>query len=157
MLAHHSCSGKSPLSWVALHAMIDRRLPMEERVSKRRILIVDDHRAVLAVTRDLLKHFLGEAVDILTAETAEAALPHLRDGCVDMLVTDQRLGRGMTGLQLLATVRQTMPSLPAMVFSSGLSEEELRTLNVLNARYVQKCSREDTQRLVSFVRESLLN
>src|SRR3954468_24151298 len=72
---------------------------------KRPLLIVDDEPEVLASLRSLFRR----EFKVLTAERADQALDILRLGTeVHVIITDQRMP-GMTGVELLARVREEFP------------------------------------------------
>ena len=83
-------------------------------------LLVDDEDLVRMSTADMLMD-LGYAV--VEAASAEAALQLVEDGLgPDLLVTDH-LMPGMTGLELVQTLRAERPGLPVLIIS-GYAEAE---------------------------------
>ena len=69
------------------------------------ILVVDDDRAV----RQALDINLGKAgFEVRLAQTGEEAVDLLRDAPADVVLTDLMMP-GMTGLELLETVRERWP------------------------------------------------
>jgi PAS domain S-box-containing protein len=83
-----------------------------------RVLVVDDDPLVLMNTSAMLED-LGH--DVLEASSGEQALRILRRSeAVDLVITDQMMP-GMTGTQLIKTIRFEHPSL-AVVLASGYSE-----------------------------------
>jgi len=58
----------------------------------------------------------GRPYDITVVASAEEALLELQHGPIDMVVTDLRLP-GMSGLELLARIRQTNPKLRAILIT----------------------------------------
>ena len=90
----------------------------ERSVSATRILVVDDDPLVLAGTTDLLED-LGHTV--IQAVSAEQALDHLRSGeDVDLVLTDYAMP-GMTGLDLIARLARSHPTIP-VVLATGFAE-----------------------------------
>jgi len=90
----------------------------------RRILIVDDASETRAILAIALSTVAGVSVE--TAESAEKALQLIDGGPVDVLITDVRM-RGMTGLELLAVLRErgSWPLHGAVVIS-GETESDLQ-------------------------------
>ncbi len=81
-----------------------------------RVLLVDDDLAILqASSAELSGHF-----DIVTAHTGEGALELIRQGGIDILVADVEMP-GMTGLQLVATVKQEKPEVIRIVLTGSNS------------------------------------
>ena len=80
-----------------------------------RVLLVDDQRQVTRMLRTSLE-LSGRPYEISVVASAEEALLELQRGPVDLVVTDLRLP-GMTGLELLARIRQTNPQLRALLIT----------------------------------------
>ena len=80
-----------------------------------RVLLVDDQRQVTRMLRTSLE-LSGRPYDITVVASAEEALLELQHGPIDMVVTDLRLP-GMSGLELLARIRQTNPKLRAILIT----------------------------------------
>ncbi|HET7010052.1 MAG TPA: response regulator [Anaerolineales bacterium] len=80
-----------------------------------RVLLVDDQRQVTRMLRTSLE-LSGRPYEITVVGSAEEALLELGHGPIDMVVTDLRLP-GMTGLELLARIRQTNPRLRAILIT----------------------------------------
>ncbi|MDX1645877.1 MAG: sigma-54 dependent transcriptional regulator [Longimicrobiales bacterium] len=79
-----------------------------------RILVVDDDTDGLEVLQMRLSH-AGYAVE--TAESAEKALARVKAFDPGLIVTDVRMS-GMTGLELLAKVRETMDDVEVVVMTA---------------------------------------
>ena len=78
------------------------------------ILVVDDD----AGQRSLLADFLGrKGFRVQTAASGEAALSLLRERRPDMVVTDVRM-QGLSGLELLQAIRESMPLLPVLLVTA---------------------------------------
>jgi DNA-binding NarL/FixJ family response regulator len=122
------------------------------RDSRTRILIVDDHpivrlgiRQMLAAERDL--EVCGEA------ETVAAAKQLLARAHPDLAIVDLSLAEG-TGLDLIRSLRESLPALPVLVLS--MHDEALFAERVLRAGargYIMK--REAITGLVSAIRQVL--
>ncbi|MEK7839708.1 MAG: response regulator, partial [Pseudomonadota bacterium] len=78
---------------------------------KRTILVVDDETNMQAVMRLVLEE-AGHVVRV--ADSGEAALPHLLDPNLDVVVTDLRMP-GMGGDQLIEHLRRERPDVPVIV------------------------------------------
>lgn len=72
-----------------------------------RILVVDDEEDILSTTAALLRRRL-ENVEVDTASSGAAALEAMRQGRVDLLITDFRMPH-MNGLELLDAARDAAP------------------------------------------------
>lgn len=82
------------------------------------ILVVDDDENI----RDTLYDLLSAEYDCQTAETAEQALARLEVESYDVVLTDISMP-GLSGLELLGTVRQKYPDTPVIIIS-GISDQE---------------------------------
>ena len=80
-----------------------------------RLLIADDH----AVVRQGLSRVVAIATDIeLVAEAKDGSelLQHLDNGGIDLVLTDMNMP-GLSGTELIKTIRTRFPALPILVFS----------------------------------------
>lgn len=82
--------------------------------SKARILIVDDESAV----RSLLSSILCEKYDCRTAESAEEALSYIEREKFDLVISDINMG-GMSGIELISLVVESMPDAVVMMISGN--------------------------------------
>jgi CheY-like chemotaxis protein/predicted regulator of Ras-like GTPase activity (Roadblock/LC7/MglB family) len=97
-----------------------------------RILLVDDQRQVTRMLRTSLE-LSGRSYDIVDVRSAEEALHEMERGPVDLVVTDLRLPE-MTGLELIARIRQTHPSMRAILVTGQPTrqvEAQARALGVV--------------------------
>lgn len=97
-----------------------------------RILLVDDERQVSRMLRTCLE-LSGRECVIAETPSAEEALLELARGPVDLVVTDLVLP-GMSGLELLARVRQSNPEAQAILITGHPSPEtraEAESLGVI--------------------------
>jgi two-component system response regulator AtoC len=86
----------------------------QTQTAKPRILIVDDD----ASQRSLLDSFLGgQGFDTIAVASGERALQVLRDGGVDMMVSDVRMP-GISGLETLRLARQEHARLPVLLVTA---------------------------------------
>jgi len=97
-----------------------------------RILLVDDQRQVTRMLRTSLE-LSGRAYDIVDVRSAEEALREMDSGPVDLVVTDLRLPE-MSGLELIARIRQTHPGMRAILVTGQPTrqvEAQARALGVV--------------------------
>ncbi|AGC44390.1 response regulator [Myxococcus stipitatus DSM 14675] len=86
------------------------------------VLVVDDEPVVLDICARLLER--ESDLVVLVAESAEEALPLLREQRIDVLVTDKNLP-GMGGVELVAQARGLQPSLEALMITAYASSESV--------------------------------
>ena len=84
---------------------------------KRTILCVDDDERSLSVRKVMLE---TRGYRVLTCSDPENALQIVRDGGVDLIITDLMMPR-MTGAEFIAQAKQLQPQLPAILFSGSVS------------------------------------
>ena len=97
-----------------------------------RVLLVDDQRQVTRMLRTSLE-LSGRAYDIVDVRSAEEALGEMDRGPVDLVVTDLRLPE-MSGLELIARIRQTHPGMRAILVTGQPTrqvEAQARALGVV--------------------------
>ena len=125
-------------------------LPLER--ANGTVLLVEDEDAVRLATRRMLER---QGYVVLEARHgAEAlALWHTHRSTIDAVVTDLRMPE-MSGIQLVATLRQEQPQLP-VVYMSGYSDETLDDVHNAMTTFVEKPFTIDT--LVSSVQQVLLS
>jgi len=93
--------------------------------ARPRILLVDDDEQVRSLEETRLS---GLGYDVTTMNHAEAALQHLRDHDVDIVITDYLMPE-MNGLELIEALRgegHTAPVLVMSGFSARVSEDQVR-------------------------------
>lgn len=84
------------------------------------VLIVDDERSM----RDFLKILLEkEGHEVTTADSGASALKTLEKQSVDVIVSDIRMP-GMTGIELLETVKEHSPELPIIMITAFASPDD---------------------------------
>ncbi len=101
-------------------------------MSAPRVLLVDDQRQVTRMLRSSLE-LSGRSYEVLDVGSAEEALREMEQGPVDLVVTDLRLPE-MTGLELIARIRQNHPKLRAILVTGQPTrqvEAQARTLGVV--------------------------
>jgi putative two-component system response regulator len=91
-------------------------------VTGRRLLVIDDE----PIIRDLMVEILADAGhEVVGAETAARALELLRDGDFSLVISDIMMP-GLSGLELLETLREIRPSLPVVLVTGAGTYEHLR-------------------------------
>lgn len=85
-------------------------------MTRQSILIVDDDRSI---RETLLRQLTGEGYDVAVAESAEVAMGMLgrRDAEPGLVITDLRMP-GMSGLDLLRWLRETLPDVDAIMVTA---------------------------------------
>ncbi len=84
------------------------------------ILVVDDEQSM----REFLKIFLSkQGYRVLTAEQGEQALALMSEEPVDLVITDIRMP-GMSGLELLETIKEANPDLPVVMITAFASPND---------------------------------
>jgi DNA-binding response OmpR family regulator len=106
---------------------------LTEPIAGKRVLIVDDDRAVLG----LLEQWLTAAgYSVVACDRFETAKQRLADGAPDILLTDVRLG-AFNGLQLVILARELGPH--RAVVMSAFDDPTLRKdANLCSAGYLTK-------------------
>jgi len=89
------------------------------------ILAVDDEQYIL----HLLTALLGKDFEVLTADSAGQARDILRNRDVDIVITDQYLGQGETGVQLLEWVRLSHPNCVRILMTRASIEDVIDAIN----------------------------
>jgi CheY-like chemotaxis protein len=107
----------------------------------KHILIVDDNKMGLSARKAVL-----EAVGhkIATASSGPEALALFDDGGFDLVVTDYKMPK-MTGVELIAELRERSPALPIILISGFADTLGLNETNTLADAVLQKSSSEVTQ------------
>ena len=88
-----------------------------------RLLIVDDHPIVLRGLQQMFEPIRDFEVVACCADAA-AALEAVREHRPDVLLTDLRMPQ-LSGLQLLAAVRQDVPTCRTVLLTAGISQAEI--------------------------------
>jgi two-component system NtrC family response regulator len=78
------------------------------------IVVVDDEKNYLWMIKELLE---GEGYDVLTCERAADALPLLKEGRVDLLLTDLRMSE-MDGIRLIEQARALSPATSTILMTA---------------------------------------
>ncbi len=85
--------------------------------NKVRILVVDDEESLLAVLSQVLKK---DGFDVTTAKSAEEALEVYQQDPFPLIITDIVMS-GMTGIDLLESVKKSHPETQVIVMTSYAS------------------------------------
>jgi response regulator RpfG family c-di-GMP phosphodiesterase len=88
------------------------------------LLIVDDEAQILSALQRTLRR---ESYEIVTVESAAAALRILDERCVDAILSDHKMP-GMSGVQLLARVAEMRPDIVRMLITGWVNEIPLERL-----------------------------
>jgi two-component system NtrC family response regulator len=78
------------------------------------ILIVDDEKNYLVVLEALLA---PDGYEVITADNARDALRQIRDGDLDLVITDMKMP-GMNGMGLLEESKKTKPDIPVIIMTA---------------------------------------
>jgi len=89
-----------------------------------KILIVDDFSTMRRIIKNLLRE-LGFN-NTIEADDGQTALPKLRTGGIDFLITDWNMP-GMSGIDLLRTIRadNNLKSLPVLMVTAEAKREQI--------------------------------
>jgi two-component system chemotaxis response regulator CheY len=89
-----------------------------------RFLVVDD----FSTMRRIIKNFLNDLgyANVSEADDGTTALPILKQGNIDFLVTDWNMP-GMPGMELLKAVRAipSLSELPVLLVTAGIKREQI--------------------------------
>ncbi|MHA2371304.1 MAG: response regulator, partial [Candidatus Hodarchaeales archaeon] len=102
-----------------------------------RVLLVDDDKNLLDVAKNILARE-EPTFDLISATSAHEALQKLTKESIDVIVADYDMP-GMTGLDLLAQLRNDNNKIPFIVFTGkGREEVAIEALNLGANRYLNK-------------------
>jgi DNA-binding NtrC family response regulator len=87
---------------------------------KPRILVVEDERAIQLALRGLLRR---EGYEVEAADTGEEALRKADQAPFDLVLTDLALGRGISGMEVLAAVKERRPETAVVMITAYGSEK----------------------------------
>ncbi|MBK6688010.1 MAG: sigma-54-dependent Fis family transcriptional regulator [Deltaproteobacteria bacterium] len=101
----------------------------------QRVVVVDDERNIRRTLQMVLD---GEGYLVETFESAEAFMPRLAAGPIDVVLLDVRLP-GMDGLQTLEKIREEHGHLPVVMISGHATiEEAVRAMNAGATDFMEK-------------------
>ena len=120
--------------------------PAEEHPlpSGLRVLLVDDDERFLRSMQALLEDWECE---VLLATGFEAAIEGLNGGPVDIIVTDYRLSRDKTGIDLVHAARTVQADMPALLLSGDTEPEPPRQAGELGIAFLTKPASEEDIRM----------
>jgi len=91
----------------------------------RCVLIIDDDQGFA----ELLKGILEQAdYAVRTVFNAESGLEVLQRQTIDLIVTDQRLPGGLSGIEFVSRIRERGIDLPVIMVSGYLDDHSIRDL-----------------------------
>ena len=108
-----------PISHVAVDEEMETEVP-EPQTGLGLVLLVDDEELVRLSTADML---IDLGYDVAEAVSGEDALRLVAEGLRPDLVVTDHLMPGMTGVELVKTLRISRPALPVLIVS-GYAEED---------------------------------
>lgn len=102
---------------------------------KRTVLVVDDESNMQTVMRMVLEE---AGYDVLLADTGEAALGHLHNPNLDVILTDLKMP-GMGGEALVRRCRKELPNVPVIIVTAhGTISSAVRSIRDGAADYLTK-------------------
>ena len=103
---------------------------------KRKILFVDDSDYVLQSIERMLEDMRGDW-DMRFAGSAQAALALVQERFFDVVVSDLKMP-GMSGVEVLKTVRQLHPETACFILSGDPDNEDVRKCVAEGYRLMEK-------------------
>ena len=111
-----------------------------------KILVVEDEAAMRLALSGLLEK---EGYDVTLASSAKEGLAAIEDGAFDLVLTDLNLGKGGSGLDVLAASRRAREEAPVIVITAHGSERAaVEAMQKGASHYVPKPFDNDELRLV---------
>ncbi|MFP5350659.1 MAG: sigma-54-dependent transcriptional regulator [Gammaproteobacteria bacterium] len=102
---------------------------------KRTVLVVDDEQNMQAVMRMVLEE---AGYEVLLADSGEAALPHMQNPNLDVVLTDLKMP-GMGGEALVRRCRKELPNVPVIIATAhGTISSAVRSIRDGAADYLTK-------------------
>ncbi|CAN5816959.1 sigma-54 dependent transcriptional regulator [soil metagenome] len=103
--------------------------------ARTRVLIVDDERSILDTVQILLR---GEGFDVVTVQNPREALERIVEIAPDIVLSDIRMP-GVTGLDVLAAMREYDPEVPVILMTAQASlQSAMQAVNQGAFYYLQK-------------------
>jgi DNA-binding NtrC family response regulator len=100
-----------------------------------RVMIIDDERSILETVQILLR---GEGFDVVGMQNPREALQRMDDLAPDIVLTDIRMP-GLTGLEVLAHMREYDPEIPVILMTAQASlQTAVQAVNEGAFYYLQK-------------------
>ncbi|MDP3275884.1 MAG: sigma-54 dependent transcriptional regulator [Deltaproteobacteria bacterium] len=88
---------------------------MLNSLPKPTLLVVDDDRAMAMM---LVSSLASDTLSVLVAASPAEALDRMEHEAIDVVVTDVRMGAGMTGIELCARMHEGYPMVPVIVITA---------------------------------------
>jgi CheY-like chemotaxis protein len=101
-----------------------------------RVLVVDDSKLARMVMASAFRRLRPEW-ELVEAADADEALDAIATKAVDIALVDFNMP-GIDGLELVAKIRQSRPTMPVAVVSANLQDEIIARTRELNASFVAK-------------------
>ena len=128
----------------------------------KKLLIVDDNTTILLLASELIqlsiRDFCNTPVEIYTASSGEEAIAITSKRVVDLLITDFHM-RGITGLELIRTVKAHSHDIVAILMSSDhdlIATLSARPQNGIDALLKKPIEERDLKRILrSFLGDQL--
>lgn len=107
-------------------------------MNSKKILLVDDNDLILEVMEKEIEYFHPE-YQVIAAQNGFVALDRLKKQSFDLVVTDYNMP-GMTGIDLVATIRQLSPQTPVVLMSADLNraKAQSKAKNLTPDGYLEK-------------------
>ncbi|MBN1102363.1 MAG: sigma-54-dependent Fis family transcriptional regulator [Deltaproteobacteria bacterium] len=116
------------------------------------LLIVDDEKNYLVVLEALLG---PEGYEIVTADSARAALRLIKEGDIDLVLTDMKMP-GMSGMELLEEAKKVKPEVPVIMMTAyGTIEMAVEAMKKRAFDYITKPFQNEELKLT--IRKALEN
>jgi two-component system NtrC family response regulator len=116
------------------------------------LLIVDDEKNYLVVLEALLG---PEGYEIVTADSARAALRLIKEGDIDLVLTDMKMP-GMSGMELLDEAKKVKPEVPVIMMTAyGTIEMAVEAMKKRAFDYITKPFQNEELKLT--IRKALEN
>ena len=105
---------------------MNKKIKISRFKQRKKVLVVDDERLARDVTSMVLNRYLG--CDVYTASNGDEALDLLDSHTFDLLIADLAMP-GISGVELIKTVREIKPDTWIMVVTGNADESDIRELN----------------------------
>lgn len=93
----------------------------------KRILLVDDEEDIREYAK---RYFEKRGIEVCVAETGEDAVKDCMKNNYDLILLDLNLG-GISGLEVLKSIRETKPETKVILLSGSVVEEDLEKVRRL--------------------------